>query len=344
MLIAVVAFAACSAKPEAEAPAASSATTEVTPQPAAPAVTQPPAAPAPGQLSKSSFLSEALGVEKSYYVYLPAGYETSGKRYPTLYYLHGMTGNESNWSKGLGLVEAADKMGLQAVVIMPDGDDGFYVNWATEVDYDACVAGKRPFGAEDDMKHYCVKTARYEDYITRDLISHVDKTYRTIAKRSARGIGGLSMGGYGALTLAMRHPELFASTASHSGVASLLYIGPFPYETGKAQLLQDVATMIGSVGPFGIHLSKIYGMDLERWRERDPATLAAALQDGALAIYIDCGTEDEFRLQNGASHLHDVLEASGVSHEFTLLPGKHDAAFWRDRIDDSLKFHMRHLR
>lgn len=299
----------------------------------------------PGAVETASFYSEALGVDKNYYVYLPAGYDTSDTRYPVLYYLHGLTGWEANWAKHMGLPEAADRMGLQAIVIMPDGDDSFYVNWVGEDDHDACLTSERPFGAkEPDMKTYCVKQPRYSDYLARDLVAHVDATYRTLAQRSARGIGGLSMGGYGALVTAMRHRDLFASAASHSGLTALLYKGPFPYERGKAQLADDISGSLHKLGPFASHFEKVFGTDLEHWRAHDPAVLAGDLQDGDLAIYIDCGTEDEFRFQHGASYLHEVLDSRGVRHEFTLLPGKHDRSFWRARIGHSLAFHMKHLR
>ncbi|MEM9487655.1 MAG: alpha/beta hydrolase family protein [Myxococcota bacterium] len=317
--------------------------------PAEAAAATPPAATtasaAAGTVKTVTFNSPALGVDKQYKIYLPAGYEDSGKRYPTLYYLHGLTGGEWTWSSSkMGLVEAADKMGLQAIVVMPDGDDSFYVNWVSPGNYQACMAGKRPFGEERDMATYCVKQTRYGDYIIQDLIPHIDATYRTIAQRSARGVGGLSMGGYGALILAMRHRDVFASTASHSGVASMTYAGPIPYEPGKAELVSDVSTALQALGTFGPHFKRIFGEELDHWRSLDPTTLAAELSNGDLAIYIDCGTEDELRLQHGASYLNEILNKRGVEHEFTLLPGKHDADFWRDRIDDSLAFHMRHLR
>jgi len=310
--------------------------------PAPPAAARAPAVPTasgPGTVKTATFHSDALGVDKQYYVYLPGGYGDDDARYPVIYMLHGLGGSEDNWPKHMGLPAAADSLNLAAIVVMPDGDDSFYVNWPTEVDYDACLNSKREFGRADDMTTYCVKAPRYEDYITVDLIAHVDATYRTIPERRARAIGGLSMGGYGALMLAMRHPDLYASVASHSGVAALLYKGPYPYENGKVELGDDPKTWLANAGVFGALFRRVFGEDLEFWRERDPAHLAAHLADGDLAIYIDCGTEDEFRLQNGAAYLHDILADRGVTHDFELLPGRHTVDFWSDRIDDSLRFH-----
>jgi len=282
-----------------------------------------------------TFASEALGVAKSYYLYLPSGYEESEKRYPVIYMLHGLGGNESNWTKLMKLTEAADGMALPAIVVMPDGDNSFYVNGATPADYTECRESK----SED----YCVKSERYEDYMATDLVAHIDATYRSIASAEARAIGGLSMGGFGALMLAMRHQDVFSSVASHSGVAALLYTGPFPYVEGKAEFATDAVAFTDGMGQFGPMFRGLFGTEIQNWRDHDPAFLAPALKEGQLSIYLDCGTEDEFRLQNGASYLHEVLDKAGVTHSFTLLPGKHELSFWIDRIDDSLAFHMRHF-
>jgi S-formylglutathione hydrolase FrmB len=290
-----------------------------------------------GSVSTGRFQSDSLGVEKSYYLYLPAGYDKGDARYPVVYMLHGLGGQENNWTKHMKLTEAADSMRLPAIVVMPDGDDSFYINSTTRADYDACLPG------DAERESYCVRTARYEDYIVSDLVSHVDATYRTKAAASARAIGGLSMGGYGALMLAMRHKDVFSSAASHSGVAALTYQGPIPYVAGKAELAKDAIAFTDGLGRFGGLFLSLFGKDIDFWRQRDPAILAQSLGKDELSIYIDCGTEDDFQLQHGASYLHEVLEARGITHSFHLLPGSHGPAFWSDRIDDSLAFHVEHF-
>ncbi len=290
-----------------------------------------------GEVITARFLSEALGVKKRYFAYLPAGYGESKNRYPVIYMLHGLGGSEDNWSKYMKLTEAADGMDLQAIVIMPDGDNSFYMNSATKADFEACT---KKATSKDNA---CVKNSNFEDYLVSDLVAHVDATYRTKAQAIARAIGGLSMGGYGALMLAMLHKDVFSSVASHSGVASLLYTGPRPFVAGKAELADDPVALTNKMGRFGAIFLGIFGESIENWRAHDPAFLAKSLRDGELSIYIDCGTEDEFQLQHGASYLHEILEAGSVEHSFTLLPGRHNAAFWGDRIDDSLAFHVRHF-
>jgi len=319
-------------------------TSSVASTPAAVAETAPVAAAAAGhgEVREATFHSASLGVDKTYEVYLPASYAQGDKRYPVVYMLHGLGGSETDWLE-MGIVKAAEEVGLDAIVVMLDGDDSFYVNSATPAGFDACLKQPRRFGRADDLKTYCVKSARYEDYVASDAVAHVDATYRTIPNRGARAIGGLSMGGYGALMIGLRHKDTFSSIASHSGIAALLYTGPFPYEKGKEKLGTDPAAMMEKGGHLGALLLAVFGQDIEHWREYDPATLAASLQDGDVDLYIDCGTEDEFRLQHGASYLDDVLTAHGVTHSFYLLPGHHSHDFWAARIDDSLLFHKKHF-
>ncbi|HEX5059243.1 MAG TPA: alpha/beta hydrolase-fold protein, partial [Kofleriaceae bacterium] len=239
----LVALFACSshksdpAPVKAAAPVASPAPVAAAAQPEAKPEAKPAAPIAKGRVETKRFKSAALGVEKKYLVYLPAGYDSATTRYPVFYYLHGLGGNETNWVEGGKLDEAADGLGLQAIVVMPDGDDSFYVDGLAKVDYDACMKdGTGLFIPQKQNKRdTCVRARKYETYITKDLIGHIDATYRTIAKREARAIAGLSMGGFGALMLSMRHQDLFAAAASHSGVDSLIYMGPFPYVAGKIE-------------------------------------------------------------------------------------------------------------
>jgi S-formylglutathione hydrolase FrmB len=300
------------------------------------------AAEAPrGKVEKKRFKSEALGVEKRYLVYLPAGYDDQpNSRWPVFYYLHGLTGNETNWVE-LGKIDAAaDGIGLQAIVVMPDGDDSFYVDALAEADYDACMRdGTGLFIPHKQSKRdTCVRTRNYETYITKDLIGHVDAAYRTIAKREARAIAGLSMGGFGALMLSMRHPDLFGAVASHSGVDSLLYMGPFPYEKGKVQLMTDARQWGGAFIEINRWMRGVFGDDVTHWKQYDPTTLVQKLQPGSLAIYLDCGTEDGFALHHGMQYLHDLLLDRKIEHAYYLGPGKHDFSFWSVRVVESLKF------
>lgn len=324
-LLVLVALVACSkSKPAPE------------PTPVAP---QRPTA-APGKVVKASFQSAALGVKKNVVVYLPAGYDAGTKRYPVFYYLHGLGGDETNWTEGGKLDTTADTLGLEAIVVMPDGDDGFYADSPKTVDYDACMKdGTGLFFPERKRGETCIRASKYETYVTKDLVTFVDSTYRTIATREGRAIAGLSMGGFGALQLAMRHPDMFVAAASHSGVDNLLYGGPIPYAKGKVVQVTDVKTWGDGLGPFGTWIRNIFGPDLATWQAYDPAALVAKLDPKTgPALYLDCGTEDDFLLHNGMQYVHDLLTDRGIEHAYYIGPGRHNFAFWSVRVKHSLEW------
>lgn len=313
---------------------------------APPAATAAEPARAKGRVETKRFASAALGVDKTYLVYLPAGYdEQPSTRWPVFYYLHGLTGNETNWVELGKLDAAADALGLAAIVVMPDGDDSFYVDALAKIDYDACMKdGTGLFiPHKQSRRDTCVRARKYETYITKDLVGHIDATYRTIASREGRAIAGLSMGGFGALMLSMRHPDLFSAAASHSGVDSLIYMGPFPYEPGKVQVMTDVKQWGGPFVEINRWMRGLFGDDVAHWKQYDPTTLVDKLEPGTLALYLDCGTEDGFALHNGAAWLHDLLLAKKIDHAFYLGPGDHTFAFWSKRLPESLTFLRDHV-
>ena len=341
LLGALLLLVACSNGSTQQASAPKTTTPSLAAMPAAATVAKPEAPVAKGTVETKSFKSAALGVAKKYVVYLPAGYaDKPDARWPVFYYLHGLTGNETNWTELGKLDAAADSLGLQAIVVMPDGDDSFYVDGVAKVDYDACMKdGTGLFIPHKQSKRdTCVRARNYETYITKDLIGHVDATYRTIAKREARAIAGLSMGGFGALMLSMRHPELFSAAASHSGVDSLIYMGPFPYEKGKVQLMTNVKQWGGPFVEMNRWMLGLFGSEVAYWKQYDPTTLVDKLKPGTLALYLDCGTEDGFALHHGMQYLHDLLLDRNIEHAYYIGPGKHDFSFWSVRIAESLAF------
>jgi S-formylglutathione hydrolase len=298
---------------------------------------------ATGHVETKTWHSDALGVDKHVVVYLPAGFD-AGKHYPVFYYLNGLGGDETNWVDLGKLDHAADKLGLQAIVVMPDGDNNFYVDSAMPIDHAACMKdGTGLFVPSQPHAWTCVHASKYETYIVHDLVAWVDATYPTIATREGRAIAGLSMGGFGALELAMRHPDEFSAAASHSGVDALLYAGPHPYEAGKAQITDDVSSWGRAVGPIGAWIRGLFGPDIAFWRDHDPAALAQKLAPGQLALYLDCGTEDDFQLDAGAAYLHDLLRARGIDHAYYSGPGRHDFSFWTARVPESLAYLRDHV-
>ncbi len=187
-------------------------------------------------------------------------------------------------------MEAAAKLPL--IIVMPEGDQSFYVN------------------------HHESPKARWEDYITKEVVELADKTYRTIADRAHRGVAGLSMGGYGAMVLALRHPELFASAASHSGALGV-----------------PGAAISGEIGD---RINKIYGPgDSKARQDYDLFRLAKDLApEKRPHIYIDCGSSD-FRLDSNRK-LVAHLASLKVDYEYREVPGGHEFKYWKRNVRYSL--------
>jgi S-formylglutathione hydrolase FrmB len=152
-----------------------------------------------------AFHSHALGMRTMFDVLLPDGYASTTRRYPVLYLLHGSGGSYSDWVRNTDIAQYARSLPL--IVVMPEGDDGWYA--------DPVTTGPR-----------------WETFHIHELIPFVDSYFRTIANRSNRAIAGLSMGGFGAFSYAARHPDLFAAAASFSGA---LNIEQFHYATGTVR-------------------------------------------------------------------------------------------------------------
>lgn len=274
--------------------------------PATPAVL---AAPAATQLKCSTITSKILGRAVNYCVDLPADYAASGKRYPVLYFLHGMFENYRAWDENGGkdvldgLVEAG-KIGPM-IVVLPDAGNSFYVN-----SYD----GKD----------------RYEDFFVQELVPFIDQQYRTIPDAQHRGVSGVSMGGYGSLHLAMLHPTVFGSVSAQGAALVPKFPHPVP-TTGRwgfyARILEH---------SFGNPLNEAY------WDANNPLTLAEdPAKFAGLKIYFDCGTHDRYGFEHGAELLDEELNKNDVPHVFALRPGSHGWDYLHKYMKYSLMFHWR---
>jgi S-formylglutathione hydrolase FrmB len=320
-------------------------------QPAAAPATAPPEAaavgadPARGQVVVDSLWSPALGTRKRFLVYLPPSYARApARRYPVAYYLHGLWGNETNWTRQGRLDAAADSLARlgrpELVVVMPDGDDSWYTTWHTLGTADACRADTT---RREPAATYCVPWARYDEYLARDLVARVDSAYRTRADRGHRGVAGLSMGGYGAVTLALRYPDVFAAAVSHSGVLAPLFAGPRPY-AAPARWAPSVDSLRTLYRGYWTTLPLALGRDTAAWWARDPGRLAARLRataaapdargPGVPALFVDVGTEDGLLGQNRA--FRDALGTLGVPVAYAERPGGHTWAYWRAHVGDGL--------
>ena len=276
--------------------------------------------------------SSALGVDKRVAVYLPPSYDgESSRRYPVVVYLHGLFGSETDWLAKGGLDAVADSLAGagagEAILVMPDGDDGWWTSWAVESAQASCADTLHT----EDPSRYCVSRHRYDDWVARDLVAFVDGRYRTRADRAHRGIAGLSMGGVGALTLALKYPETFSAALSHSGVVSVLYDGPRPFAP-PARYAGTLDSLRAPATSWKARLAMALGPDAAGWSGYQPAVLAERLKEkgGPLpSLRFDCGLDDPLRDENRA--LDWELSRLGVAHQYSEWPGAHSWRYWHDR-------------
>jgi S-formylglutathione hydrolase FrmB len=267
---------------------------------------------AQGRIDCSSFSSNILHRAVRYCVMLPSSYEKeTSKKYPVLYFLHGLGENEQTLlrSGGWGLIEdlrQQHKVG-DFLMVAPEGWGSFFINSADGRD-------------------------RYSDFFLSEFLPHIETHYRVIRNRKARGVTGLSMGGFGALRFAFAHPELFGSVSAQS--AALITESP-----------QELNGDLRDAGPLAGLLGGVFGnpVNLPHWQQNNPFSLARKNQTRIRrqAIYINCGQQDEYGFADGASHMHKQLLAEGVRHEFHLYPGGHSADYFLSHLGETIEFHWR---
>jgi len=259
-----------------------------------------------------AFHSALLQSSVRYCVYLPASYsaaDAKARKYPVLYLLHGLGGNErtaaldGEWNALQDL--RRENMVGEFLAVAPDGWDTFYINSRD---------GETP----------------YSDFFVREFVPFVERTYRVRSERATRGITGFSMGGYGALRMAFAHPELFGSVSAHSGALT-------------REPPQGVSAGASSGNLAAQLLANVFGNPIDRkfWDLNSPYVLArqnaAALLK--MKIYFDCGTEDSYGFYRGASELHETLDSLKIPHEFHLYPGGHSVSYLLAHRDASFEFH-----
>ena len=251
--------------------------------------------PVRGRWSYPTITSTSAQNSHELLVWTPPGYETSGISYPTLYLLHG-AGSPSAFGVdewlGYALTEDLDRLidsGFiePMIVVLPFGAQGYWVNHADG-------------------------GPQWSDYITDEVVPFVDREFRTDKRRERRAIGGLSMGGHGALQMAFRRPDLFAVAGAHSPTIR-------PYE--------ESPTFFGNMKHFATY---------------DPLTLASS-SPGAMkvATWIDLGNEDKFRAPT--VRLRELLSARGAELHFYVFEGEHEGWYWMGYLPEYLRFYSRAL-
>jgi putative tributyrin esterase len=266
------------------------------------------------------FESPSVGRKMKYNIVLPEHYAESKQRYPVLYLLHGLTGNYTNWA-GMGVPDYARRHGF--IVVMPDVGNSWYVNWTQ---------------SESDQRN------RWEDVIVKDLIGHIDASYRTIAQREGRAINGLSMGGYGSLMLGLRHPDLFCSAGSHSGAVAFAHGYAERLRTGKGPKLSGKEPSTKPDPRIGIEgfssqaertpKGKLF-VKPEDAESYDPFVLVLKVPREKLPhLCIDCGTEDRL-LESNRSFVKLLME-NKIGFVYGESAGGHNSAYWRREVAVSI--------
>ena len=277
--------------------------------PAGPSVTRPPATPTAtqsaspsplgvGRVVTGSFHSSALNRTMPYAVYLPPGYDADpSARFPTLYMLHGGGGSNQEWVD-YGLLKAADQlMGdrtiPQFIIALPQGDQEYWVDHITsQID----------------------NGEKWGTYLAKEVVPQIDGHFRTYGAADERAIGGLSMGGHGAMQLPMNFPGIWSVIGAHS--PSLRPEG-------------DAPTYLGRGAEFAA---------------RDPLLLITAKPDLARTYtwWIDAGDVDPWRAESEA--IHNKLDSLGIANEWHPYVGDHSGVYWGAHVADYLAYYGRTLR
>ncbi len=258
-------------------------------------------------IEDNTFESKLMKKDVNYAIYLPPDYQTSERKYPVVYLLHGYTDNHIAWIQ-FGEVQQAADAGIAngtippMIIVMPDAGTTWYIN-----DY----KNLEPF----------------EDTFIKEFIPYIDATYKTRSSREYRAVAGLSMGGYGSLVFAMRHPNLFTACAP---LSAAVYTDA---EFAKSDWYDGV-------------FSKLYGEGLkgekrinEHFKKYSPFYILQTAPIDELkkiSFYFDCG-DDDFLLQANVD-LFGEFQKKGINSQLRVREGKHSWEYWRTGIGDALEF------
>jgi S-formylglutathione hydrolase FrmB len=222
----------------------------------------------------------------------PDNYRATGQPYPVLYLLHGWSGNFAGWlGDAPQLKQHADA--YQMLIVCPDGG---YDSWYLDSPVDS--------------------TVRYDTYISKEVVGFIDYYYNTRRESSGRAIAGLSMGGHGAISLAIKHSETFGAAGSMAGGLDLR-----PFKKND----WDLKTVLGN--PL---------TDWQNWENASAINLVPRLKGRELPMMIDCGLGDFFLEAN--REMHQRLLEAGIPHEYTERPGEHNGEYWGNAVDYQVLF------
>jgi len=249
--------------------------------------------------------SEILKAERKYSIYLPAGYDETDRSYPVLYLLHGSGDDHTGWVQFGQVQNIADKTideGIAGpmIIVMPDAN-----------------TGRR--GYFNDIKG----DFNYEDFFFKELIPHIEKTYRVRSERRYRAIAGLSMGGGGTIFYALHRPDLFAAAA------------PLSASTGSWDIEQYKERLRNTDGLTEAAIEQHFK------RHSIEGVLSSASEEVFKQIkdirwYISCG-DDDF-LYEGNARMHITFRKSEIPHEYRVKDGGHTWTYWRMELPLVMEF------
>jgi len=253
--------------------------------------------------------SKILSKDVRYTVYLPDDYSSSSRYYPVVYLLHGYTDNDMGWLQFGEINRLADEAIATGeippmIIVMPDAGVSWYIN-----NYDGSV--------------------KYEDFFIKEFIPFIESQYRIRKAKRYRAIAGLSMGGYGTLNFAFKHPDLFSSAAP---LSAAVYTDKQVIEFSQERWNKVEGVLFGE---------NLKGKDrlTEHFKKNSPLHLLDDLDIAGIKkvhFYFDCGDDDNLSIGN--SEMHIKMKELNIPHEFRMRDGRHNWIYWRSGIIDALKF------
>jgi S-formylglutathione hydrolase FrmB len=244
-----------------------------------------------GKVDTVSIYSNSMHKYIKAVVIKPGSYKKKKNSFPVVYLLHGYSGDFSNWiTKVPELEKYADI--YKTLIVCPDGA---YSSWYFDSPLDTAY--------------------RYETHVANEVVDFIDKNYNTVADKNHRAITGLSMGGHGALFLALRHADVFGAAGSMSGGVDL------NESKNRFHIMKRIGDTI---------------LQAKNWHDMTVVNLIENYTSTGVKIFFDCGEKDIFI--NGNRRLHQKMLQLKVPHTYTEGPGEHNWAYWKNSIGMHLYF------
>ncbi|KAB4415901.1 esterase family protein [Bacteroides thetaiotaomicron] len=269
-------------------------------------------ASSPSRMLTDTIHSKVLNAPRAYTVYLPQGFdENQNKKYPVLYLLHGMWGNNTDWMNSGHLKEVTDRLvaseeACEMIIVSPDAGGG-----------DPNVFQNGYF----DMPEW-----KYETFFFMEFLPSIEKRYRVAGDKQHRAIAGLSMGGGGATAYGLRHPDLFCAVYAMSALMDIPEEGAARFDDPNGKLAILTRSVIE-------HSCVKYVVKSNEDRRRDLRTVA---------WFVDCG-DDDFLL-NRNIEFYRAMKQAGVPCQFRVRDGGHDWEYWHSALYICLPFVTRNFK